>query len=555
MTQIFANRAELMPAGETTEEHRKWQEEEAGLVEKDRLAPGRNGGLFRGCFRRGFPGRFSPMDYMARPPIRDLQDGVDRCPRCTWELEDGSCQGCGYPSEGDELSDSDFPEYDPPDIYAEEDGDMERATLDDIRAEAEAEHRARYGFDSEYNSEFSPAPLSEQSYSSEGSVYASHAIVADNGPPFRPARVSGLHHDAPETLYDSSHEETEEGSEDDDAGSLDDFIVDDQETRQHSPSSSVRDPQWETDDGTEGDEMQSHDSENDFEIEAENMTNDGDVSFSTGPNDQWDTEEDSDEGPIAPSRRQLAHRVAALHASSSDDEQQPVAPNRRRRRRDSSQSRSNAMVPFQRNRAVHTHSDRPDDVPIEIESDSDVPMSASQAIRRGRAHHPSAPEEESDDEASSATATIGRLSPVSFEAPRIGNRPSSHDSNEISPIRAESSSGSSVNDTHHPPQTSASVRQQHCDLSRNYLGPPTFSPPHSRRHQANRRRSPLPSSSHRHSPASGPSYSITSEEQQTQGLRDRRARKAERKAERRRLKAERERRRSGEARGSASPSQ
>ena len=539
-----------MPSGETTEEHIRWQDEEAALVEKDRSATGRSGGLFRGCFRRGFPGRFSPMDYMARPPIRDLQDGVDRCPRCTWELEDGACQGCGYPSEGDDFSESSFPEYDASDIYGEDDGDMERAAINAIEAEIGAQGRLRYGFDSEYNSEFSPAPLSEHSYPSEGSIYASDA----HGRPY--SGISSPGHGAPETLYDSSHEETEEGSEDDDPGSLDGFVVDDQESRQHSPSSSVRGDPWETDEETEGEDMQIHDSEHDFEAEPENLANDGVVSSSTGPNDQWDTEEDSDEGPVAPSRRQLARRVAALHAASSDDEQQHVAPNRGRRHRDSRQSRSNAMVPYQRNRSnhsrdVHSHGERPEDVPIEIESDSDIPMSASQVVRRRRFYHQSAPEEDSNAEGSSGTATVGRLSPMSAGAPRIGNGLSARDSNVSSATDIEASSRGSSNDNYQPGQPPAFVGQRNNNSSQSYLSLSPISPRHGRRH--NQRLSPFRSHSHSLSPAPGP-LSTTSVEQRAQGLRDRRAQKAERKAERRRLKAERERRRSGEAMGSASPS-
>ena len=107
MTQIFANRAELMPPGETTEEHKKWQAEEAALLEKDRSSRGPKGGLFRGCFRRRW--------IMRAAPIRD--DGVDRCPRCTWELEEGQCESCGYPDEGAELSESDGPDYYPDELY------------------------------------------------------------------------------------------------------------------------------------------------------------------------------------------------------------------------------------------------------------------------------------------------------------------------------------------------------------------------------------------------------------------------------------------------------
>ena len=76
-----------MPAGETTEEHSIAKEEEASIVERDKSNNDpRTGGLFRGCFR----GR--SMGFHAI--IRDDEDGVERCPRCAWELEDGYCNSC-----------------------------------------------------------------------------------------------------------------------------------------------------------------------------------------------------------------------------------------------------------------------------------------------------------------------------------------------------------------------------------------------------------------------------------------------------------------------------
>ncbi|KAL8695487.1 MAG: hypothetical protein Q9218_000065 [Villophora microphyllina] len=83
ITQLFVNTAALLPDGETTQDHKKCQREEAENVERDKASP-------RGLF----DGRFKPSAY--RPPIRDDPDGVDRCPMCTWELEAGMCNSCGY---------------------------------------------------------------------------------------------------------------------------------------------------------------------------------------------------------------------------------------------------------------------------------------------------------------------------------------------------------------------------------------------------------------------------------------------------------------------------
>jgi hypothetical protein len=90
MTQVFVQRQALLPSGETTEQHEQWRKEEADIVQQDRNNEDpRTGGLFKGAFNR--PAR--PGGILQ--PIRDEEDGVDRCPVCTYELEDGECLNCG----------------------------------------------------------------------------------------------------------------------------------------------------------------------------------------------------------------------------------------------------------------------------------------------------------------------------------------------------------------------------------------------------------------------------------------------------------------------------
>jgi hypothetical protein len=95
MTQIFISRAELMPEGETTQEHAETKLMEASIVETDKSNTDyRTGGLFRGCFRSA--------STWFREPIRDFNDGVLRCPTCTYEMVGHRCTHCG-----ETLSDSD----------------------------------------------------------------------------------------------------------------------------------------------------------------------------------------------------------------------------------------------------------------------------------------------------------------------------------------------------------------------------------------------------------------------------------------------------------------
>lgn len=107
IVNVFVTRAQLMPADETPEEHGKLRAEEAALVERDKTnTDARAGGLFRGCFRA--------MPRIVHT-IRDREDGVERCPFCNWEVEDGMCGRCEmfFDQDGVLMSDaSDSPVYD-----------------------------------------------------------------------------------------------------------------------------------------------------------------------------------------------------------------------------------------------------------------------------------------------------------------------------------------------------------------------------------------------------------------------------------------------------------
>ncbi|KAH9845344.1 zinc finger protein, C3HC4 type (RING finger) [Teratosphaeria destructans] len=110
---IFVSRTQLLPDGETAEEHHKMAQEEAALVAKDKAnKDNKIGGLFKGIFNRSAHGH--PM-----PVLRDAIDGVDRCPACHWEVEDGYCNQCGLPV-GEGFSDFDEDESDDDDLSDEE---------------------------------------------------------------------------------------------------------------------------------------------------------------------------------------------------------------------------------------------------------------------------------------------------------------------------------------------------------------------------------------------------------------------------------------------------
>lgn len=121
MAAVFVSRADLLPPGETLEEHKKWQQEDADAVQKDRdNTDPRTGGLFKGLFN-------APA-HPLRPSlhiVRDREDGVDRCPICAWELEDGGCTQCGlvFDETGEVSWDNSFTGFSDMDEMSEQDAD------------------------------------------------------------------------------------------------------------------------------------------------------------------------------------------------------------------------------------------------------------------------------------------------------------------------------------------------------------------------------------------------------------------------------------------------
>lgn len=249
MAQLFASRAELMAVEESTDDHKKCQEEEAAIVERDKANMDvKTGGLFRGCFKTRLHG--------ARPTIRDDEDGVTRCPNCAWELEDGYCNACGvdYGSDGEDFSAEDlsFSEDDESDTgrlsfsddhyrhpITDEDADyaalVEMGWNEDISLDEDG-HSVHADYEH---------PLGEFAFGRGAAQGLLGQPIRRNGN----SNVVGRHHYAPSTLSDvattyneNDHEDeaqtsndTSDGDDDDDEsseednGSLQDFLADDDE--------------------------------------------------------------------------------------------------------------------------------------------------------------------------------------------------------------------------------------------------------------------------------------------------------------------------------------
>ena len=94
ITHNLISRPELLLHDETTEKHGQWAIEEASILSTAKASKGPSRSLF-GLHDEG------------RRPLYDMEDGVHRCPNCNWELEDGECNSCGYQG-GDSDTDADW---------------------------------------------------------------------------------------------------------------------------------------------------------------------------------------------------------------------------------------------------------------------------------------------------------------------------------------------------------------------------------------------------------------------------------------------------------------
>jgi len=242
MTQVLISRAELLPGGETTGEHRKWQREEMELVERDKNNVDRSvGGLFRGSFK-------SPLLNLRA--IRDDEDGVERCPRCMWELEDGLCLRCHAGLDDDGMMAEDFSDLDDQlstSTYDESDEEMD-LEIDMEDRDPDIDPDLWTQDDSDISLDGDGRPIHTVRGFPEGG-WGIERRGGRNAGYVRAAEIHGVndaidwergvrrwHSDSP-----TSGDEEEEGEQDDEAGSLDEFVVDDDATAalrsQRSPGS------------------------------------------------------------------------------------------------------------------------------------------------------------------------------------------------------------------------------------------------------------------------------------------------------------------------------
>ena len=312
-----------MPLGETTEDHKKFQQDEANAIERDKARGASAGrGLFGGRFRHSTPRRI--------PVIRDDEDGVERCPQCTWEIQDGWCESCGYMVEedwsdtglgySDDLSDLDDDilveraleerdMYGLPDDYIDDDvfvghipagGRGSLSPYDDHRAEAlERNPRAR----AQRALERAEARRADRRMP----MATPHPIYSDE-----PAGHHSAYSDEGMEDEDADSDTEQYDSEADYAGSLDDFIDNDADGRPLSLTAST---------------VSHYDTDNDTERGTGNDTDGSDARFSplhvdnhTGGREPYGAEQDESEEEIDQGRVHSHQHRRRYRRVISDDE-------------------------------------------------------------------------------------------------------------------------------------------------------------------------------------------------------------------------------------------
>jgi hypothetical protein len=374
------------------DQHIKWQKEHADSVARDKANNDRRtGGLWRGYFKS----RPRP-----RRAFRDAEDGVDRCPYCQWELEDGMCQRCGLPFDENGTGTWDFSDMDETsehDLASEHDLDIE-VDMDD-----EDDDLMDYdgGMDEldEWYEEFGQHPYAIRRYlqgNRPPQYYtaprprAAHSAAGSR----RRSYAASLASELPDSEMAIVEEEEEDEDEDDDDedSSMNDFVVDDDEPTGALTSSS---------------------SASAFSISAPSPR-------IMHPEEDDEDESTEDEGPI-PSGRNRMQRIQS-HASTTASHSQP---------RTTAMSRNSSRGNRQRNRSdtVETPSvSSAASSPIEEDDDDDegpIPPGRRRFRASQRQESPMIQPRQQSQSSASASPVARREPPLELDEspPSLGYTP------------------------------------------------------------------------------------------------------------------------------------
>lgn len=457
MTQIFINRPELMMEGETTKDHRKRQQEEAELVEKDKNTTGDHGGLF--C------GHFPPSSHRNFHLIRDDEDGVDRCPRCAWELEGGFCPSCQFNVAHSVNSGSASPtiSYDTEDEIAQRYFMDQHGDFIDHYIDPELDQGGDI---------YPSSGLSDDSGEDIMAIASERAAIRRrNGARGRPVagRLQNPSARRPYSEADNEGDTDDYSAEDDEAGSLDDFVVHDVEEEPFvGLSFSPRSSRYASDEVSDiipplisyssdgGEEDHSHGEESEMIQNHEQPEN-----------QPINLDSDSDEGPIRRTGRHVYQTSTVSLSPSPSDGSEDIAlaaHNRSRQFRRQQNDLAMGRILSRTGPTAINHARSPGPrsgsrgVAVEINSDSDSPSLVQRPRRRRALQHliiSDDDEDEHDDAtaanaggdvfsvfsrpSSSGTATVGRPSPRESSTRRDDMQPAVQEFPAVSPILINSS--------------------------------------------------------------------------------------------------------------------
>ncbi|KAL3450673.1 hypothetical protein BJX65DRAFT_269841 [Aspergillus insuetus] len=332
VVQLFTSRAELLDKEETTEQHKTHQREEAEKLEADKKNTNpREAGLFRGIFNKS---RHPPG-----VPIIDLEDGVVRCPHCSWELDETGCVNCGYRHDDDSMSGTDWrsdseENSEMTDPYEEEDEDIE-----DGFGEAP-------GFD--WGEWYDRVPVE----AIPPELFHPRIVsLGHNRFPILPGMHDHLNYDSHDSVHDGDDDDEDEDEEDED---MDSFIDDGEPSEDYasdsdrstvvghpdysheqlhamfdeSPSSGYSTAHSNVYDFTavphsEDEESDSED-EDEQDLEVEGRIDYGDDDDDNDDDDDSDDDDDDDdEEPIRPAVAGNRRRIPTYHILSSSSPHRP----------------------------------------------------------------------------------------------------------------------------------------------------------------------------------------------------------------------------------------
>ncbi|MCJ1377255.1 hypothetical protein MMC17_000347 [Xylographa soralifera] len=409
MAQIFIARAELMPVGETTEEHLITKQEEASIVERDRSnTDSKSGGLFRGCFK-------GSLLIGRNGVIRDVEDGVDRCPYCAWELEGGFCSSCQQTIDSDVDGDDFYDHSDDSDIDISETdmtvSDGYNAHLPGADWMIPPEHPDDISLDGDgmgihtprYDDNFAFGRAGAQGLIGRAINRGGSPTTAQNRRRYAPSMLSDVaatHQDSAGDFSDTDEVDEEDGD------SLEGFLVDDEDGevpvfQDHSTQGSPRDSLF-----GDGEDHGMVDQDEDFPIEhpsesywvddsalsSDNHTQaDHEAASESTSNSSAESSESEAPLPIAQSRKR--RRVVLEDSSGEDSDSESASERSRPRRRLSSSGSatvgrhspvlgSSRIIP---ERPVPNRLRRRAEAPImSISSDSDSDLPSQSPVNRRR---------------------------------------------------------------------------------------------------------------------------------------------------------------------------